>query len=523
MADVAICCETSERARALPLREALERHGLSVDWALAEPPARTEDQKDLVIEARPGCVIVIWTKASARSRTTVSIARAAFARGDLIQTVWETCDPPPVFGRRREHDLSQWQPGQNDGQHLPVLLSEIQSRLPVAASARQAARKRIEGRALRRSASAASRRKFLFWTTAIAGSVGAVGAGGYAYLFRDQLMPKIDITAAGARAGIAGIRLIQTINKAGARDALFTRDGQSVLLAKWSRVDKVPVTTGRPAAALLEGAYSLEQIQLSPDGASLIVCAGFERPGAVRTTYSGSGLEGAYSIADTERNFQFGRIIDLQGNVLGKFEGHESSILGAAYSPDGKRAVTVSRDDTVRVWHVSSGVQIRKIGVPFQPAGAAWSPDGRRIVVTSAYGNRVSLWDTVTWDQSAEIEEDFIRFARYAPDGRILALSGDGGRPVQLYDAETLIRLRAINAGAVTNAEFSPDGTHLLSGDDRGAVSVWSAETGEQLASVTGHAFSVRRVAWAPDGRRFLTSSTHEFSDSVRIWEIVSS
>lgn len=523
MADVAICCETSERARALPLRDALERAGLSVGWAEIEPSVRLADQKDLVIEARPACVIVIWTKASARSRTTVSIARAAFARGDLIQTVWETCDPPSVFGRRREHDLSQWQPGQSDDPHLPALLSEIRSHLPAAASARQAARNRIEGRALRRRANATSRRKFLFWTTAIAGSAGAVGAGGYAYLFRDQLMPRTDITEAGARAGIGGIRLIRTIHKAGARDALFTRDGKSVLLASWSGVNKVPVIAGRPATALLEGAYSLEQIQLSPDGANLLVCAGFERPGAVRTTYSGSGLEGAYSIADTARNFQFGRIIDLQGNVLEKLEGHDNSILGAAYSPDGKRAVTVSRDDTVRVWHVSSGVQIRQIDLPFQPAGAAWSPDGRRVVVTSTYGSRISLWDTATWGESADIEEEFIRFARYSPDGRILALSGDGGRPVQLFDAESLTRLRAIDARAVTNAEFSPDGTRLLSGDDRDAVSIWSADTGEQLASVTGHAFRVSRVAWSPDGRRFLTSSTHELSDSVRIWEIVSS
>jgi WD40 repeat protein len=48
-------------------------------------------------------------------------------------------------------------------------------------------------------------------------------------------------------------------------------------------------------------------------------------------------------------------------------------------------------------------------------------------------------------------------------------------------------------------------------------------DTGEQLATVKGHAFNVSRVAWAPDGRHFLTSSTNELSHSVRIWEIQSS
>jgi hypothetical protein len=523
MADVAICCETSERARALPLRDALERAGLSVNWTEIEPSARTEDQKDLAVEARPACVIVIWTKASARSRTPVSIARAAFARGDLIQTVWETCEPPPVFGRRREHDLSQWQPGQNDDQHLPALLGEIRPRLPAAASARQAARNRIEGRALRRRASAASRRKFLFWTTAIAGSAGAVGAGGYAFLFRDQLVPQIDITGAGTRAGITGIRLIRTINKVRARDAVFAPDGQSVFLATWSSVDRVPVFADGPAVKLVEGANTIEQIPQSPDGSSLLVCGGFEKPGAVRTTYSVQGLEGAYSIADNASNFQFGRIIDPEGRVLEKLEGHERFIVGAAFAPDGKRALTVSKDNSARVWHVSSGQQIRKIDLPSQPAGAAWSPDGRRVAITSAFGSSVSLWDTVTWSRSAEIEEDFARFARFSPDGRIIALSGDAGRPVQMYDAGSLARLGAIDSQPVTNTEFSPDGGRLLSGNDRGTVSIWLTDTGEQLATVKGHAFSVSRVAWAPDGRHFLTSSTNELSHSVRIWEIQSS
>jgi len=38
------------------------------------------------------------------------------------------------------------------------------------------------------------------------------------------------------------------------------------------------------------------------------------------------------------------------GKELRKLEGHTESVLGVAFSPDGKRIVTASYDKTARVW-----------------------------------------------------------------------------------------------------------------------------------------------------------------------------
>src|SRR5262249_42902698 len=59
-------------------------------------------------------------------------------------------------------------------------------------------------------------------------------------------------------------------------------------------------------------------------------------------------------------------------------KGHESSVVDAAFSPDGKRIVTASGDNTTRLWDAETGQSIGELKAPGGGFvySAAYSPDG---------------------------------------------------------------------------------------------------------------------------------------------------
>ena len=73
----------------------------------------------------------------------------------------------------------------------------------------------------------------------------------------------------------------------------------------------------------------------------------------------------------------------------------------AAYSPDGTRIVTASRDKTARIWDARTGAQLAVLsGHGDAVNSAAYSPDGTRIV-TASFDKTARIWDARTGAQLA--------------------------------------------------------------------------------------------------------------------------
>ena len=68
-------------------------------------------------------------------------------------------------------------------------------------------------------------------------------------------------------------------------------------------------------------------------------------------------------------------------------------MYSAAFSPDGKRIVTGSQDETARLWDAETGKQIGAplVGHEGTLASAAFSPDGKRIVTGSVGRDRAAV------------------------------------------------------------------------------------------------------------------------------------
>ncbi|MCS7022758.1 MAG: WD40 repeat domain-containing protein, partial [Gemmataceae bacterium] len=72
---------------------------------------------------------------------------------------------------------------------------------------------------------------------------------------------------------------------------------------------------------------------------------------------------------------------------------HTPLVTPVAYSPDGRRIVTGSGDDTAKVWDAGSGQLLLTLsGHTAWVESVAYSPDGRRIVTGSA-DKTAKVWE----------------------------------------------------------------------------------------------------------------------------------
>jgi WD40 repeat protein len=238
-------------------------------------------------------------------------------------------------------------------------------------------------------------------------------------------------------------------------------------------------------------------------------------------------------------------------------------ILGASYSPDGRRIATAGADGTVRIWDATTGAEIQTLrghrnwvcGVAFSPDsrfvasagwdgvarlwdaasgeelatyrchaprvyGVAFSPSGDRLV-TAGEDRIARVWD-VAGDADALTFGDQDGFwqtaATFSPDGRRVAVGTFGNLKVR--DAATGEILLVVPTTFYFNNNdlaYSPNGRRIVSCREGGPwVDLRDAETGRRIALTAAHNGVVHAVAFRPDGRRFASIAR---DGSIKEWD----
>ncbi len=215
------------------------------------------------------------------------------------------------------------------------------------------------------------------------------------------------------------------------------------------------------------------------------------------------------------------KILDtLTGAELGVLEGHLHGVMSLAFSTDGRRIVSGSRDGTVRMWDAETRNELAVFsGHADIVKSVAFSPDGHQIV-SGSDDAAVMVWDTDRKANLAVLQEhtNMVFGVAFSPDGhRIASCSRDN--TLKVWDAKTRTVEKTLEGHSswVWAVAFSPDSRLIASCSRDQTVKIWDAETGDELATLKGHRKDVRSVAISPDGRRIASGADDGL---VKVWDV---
>ena len=208
-----------------------------------------------------------------------------------------------------------------------------------------------------------------------------------------------------------------------------------------------------------------------------------------------------------------------QGTTLYVYRGHSDQVYAVAWSPNGKRIASASRDTTAQVWDATNGGHVYTYtGHTNSVNAVAWSSDGKYIA-SASWDKTVQVWTAIDGTNICTYKghSDVVHSVAWSPDGKCIA-SASYDKTVQIWDALNGSNIYTYkgHSNQVFSAAWSPNGKRIASASRDTTVRVWDATDGSNPYTYTGHSDSVYSVAWSPDGKRIASASPDK---TVQIWD----
>ena len=243
--------------------------------------------------------------------------------------------------------------------------------------------------------------------------------------------------------------------------------------------------------------------------------------------------------------------------------GNTKSVYAVAITSGGGQVISSSKDQTLRVWSLSSANLMKTISmrrgtihaianiaedliVVGVDDGSLDIVDTRKGIVlktlkhhrktvsaiattvvsgkavSASHDRTLAVWDIVDGDLLHVLEghSDSVTSVAITPNGnQAVSASHDGTLKVWNINTGALVQTIPVADGSVFAVAISPNGAYAVSGDSNRWLVVWHLESGSPLRILEGHGGAVYGVGITPDGR-FVVSASED--KTLKIWNLPS-
>ena len=207
------------------------------------------------------------------------------------------------------------------------------------------------------------------------------------------------------------------------------------------------------------------------------------------------------------------------GRLVGSLRGHTSLMQCVNFSNDASYVVTSSWDKTAKIWDWPNLKVIKTINLPNNgDCNVELSADNKKLLACMFMDSTANVYDAATGNLLYTLHSiEDIKFATFSSDAKTIATACRDGS-ISLWNADngTLLKTLTGHEGIVTCVKFSWNNNYLASSSTDSTAKLWNIVTGKCIATLKGHKGIINYVDMGSAAKYFVTASEDK---TAKIWD----